>query len=134
MRTPKEVGERLRNLRIARGLSQKQLAKRSQVHYTSISKIENATLRYISHTTMQKMCHGLGISFEELWPADRRFVSLKEFLRNPLVVEFLQHAQDMDLSEEEWDFLLRQVRRMRDHSVGRANLLRVPDRLEQRDG
>ncbi|MFJ9501560.1 helix-turn-helix domain-containing protein [Brevibacillus centrosporus] len=63
---PKIVGERLRNIRKERGLSQEELAHLASLHSTYIGQLErgekNATLE-----SLEKVVGALGVSLEELF-------------------------------------------------------------------
>jgi transcriptional regulator with XRE-family HTH domain len=63
---PKIVGERIRNFRRERGLSQEELAHIASLHSTYIGQLErgekNATLE-----SLEKVTGALGISLEELF-------------------------------------------------------------------
>lgn len=60
-----KVGRKVRRQRIFKGLTLAQLEKRSGVHFTSISKIENGH-RQPGLYVLAKLSVGLGIRLEQL--------------------------------------------------------------------
>jgi len=60
------IGARLRELRLARGLSQRQLAKKSGVAYSHIGKIETDPRHEPRLSTKERLSEALGVSVGEL--------------------------------------------------------------------
>lgn len=60
------VGERLQELRIARGLSQEDLAQRAGVHRTYPSMIERG-VRNCTVAALARLCAGLDLTLEEFF-------------------------------------------------------------------
>jgi transcriptional regulator with XRE-family HTH domain len=65
-----EFGQRVRALRLDRGLSQEALAAESGLHRTAISLIENAT-RSSSLETIEKLARALHVQPAEMMPSLR---------------------------------------------------------------
>lgn len=62
----KRIGERIRSLRKARGLSQEELAEKAAVHYTFIGQVERGEKNF-SIDTLERVIIGLDTSFEEIF-------------------------------------------------------------------
>ena len=62
------VGQRVRQLRKARGLSQEQFAFECGLDQTYISGIENGK-RNVSIVNVEKICKALGVSLKEFFEA-----------------------------------------------------------------
>lgn len=58
---------KLRHYRELKGLSQEELAKASNVSRTTISGLENGTIKVTTNTTMDKIANALGVSTIELF-------------------------------------------------------------------
>jgi transcriptional regulator with XRE-family HTH domain len=65
---PAIVGRRVRQLRLERGLSQMELAERSDVHRTYVSSLESGQ-RNVSVNLLFRLADGLGVPVRELFPA-----------------------------------------------------------------
>ena len=59
-------GRRVRELRLAAGLSQEELAERAGLHYTYVGGIERGE-RNLGLLNIERMAAGLGISLAELF-------------------------------------------------------------------
>ena len=62
------VGEHIRALRKAAGLSQEQLAERAGLHYTYIGAVERAE-RNVTLDTLVRIANGLGVEVGDFFPA-----------------------------------------------------------------
>lgn len=60
------IGDRIRNLRKERGLSQEELGWKSELHYTYIGAIERGE-KNCSIDTLSKIGHGLDVSINDLF-------------------------------------------------------------------
>lgn len=67
----KNFGKRLKSIRLARGLTQEQLAEAMGMQATSISYIENGK-NFLSFTKLSKLCEILNIEPTQLFIFDRR--------------------------------------------------------------
>ena len=67
-------GQRIRNLREAKGWSQEELADGAGIHRTHISLIENAK-REIQLNTVGKLADALGVPARDLFPPDEQVVA-----------------------------------------------------------
>lgn len=60
------IGENIKKYRNKQGLSQEDLAKKSGVKYTTLTKIESNVIKKPSVLVMDKLARALGVSIEEL--------------------------------------------------------------------
>jgi len=58
---------KVKHYRELKGLSQEELAKASNVSRTTISGLENDTIKVTTNTTMDKIANALGVSTIELF-------------------------------------------------------------------
>ena len=58
---------KIKYYRELKGWSQEELAKRSEVSRTTISGLENETIKVTTNTTMDKISDALGVSTVELF-------------------------------------------------------------------
>jgi HTH-type transcriptional regulator, competence development regulator len=108
-------GEKLRNLRRSGGVSQRDLAKRVGVDFSYISKLENDRLPPPSAETMLKICEVLGTSPDELFAATGKILpDIQQSISTNLgAIRFLRTAQEMNLTDAEWERLDKQLKRLR---------------------
>lgn len=66
MSLPEDVGNRIRELRKAKGWTQEQLAEAAGLHYSYIGGVERGD-RNISLETLEKIMHGLQVTAEEIF-------------------------------------------------------------------
>lgn len=57
---------RLRTFREAAGLTQLQLAERSGIHQTKISRIETGQVRRLTVESMRRLAQAVGVSIDEI--------------------------------------------------------------------
>ena len=62
----KQIGDRIRDLRKKKGLSQEELGWKAKLHYTYIGGIERGE-KNVSIITLSKIAKGLGISVNEIF-------------------------------------------------------------------
>ncbi len=60
------LGQKIKALRKQRGLTQEELAIRSQVSYTTLTKIENEGIKNPSFDSVVAISRGLSVSLENL--------------------------------------------------------------------
>lgn len=108
-------GQALREARRSKGVSQRELAKRVGVDFSYISKIENDRLSPPAADTIVKICHALEVPVEELLALKGKIPSDFEDAigASPAALKFVRRAQAMELTEEEWEQLTQQLRRLR---------------------
>jgi len=65
------LGERIRQIRKLKNMSQVELEKKIGIKREYLSKIENSELRNPTYSTLQKIAHGLGVPLAELVELER---------------------------------------------------------------
>jgi len=62
----KEIGDKIKVLRNKQGLTQDALARRCDIPYTTLTKIESNVITKPSIQTVVKIAKGLGVSIDDL--------------------------------------------------------------------
>ena len=62
----KTVGDKVRQIRKQKGLTQDQLARQCDIPYTTLTKLESNVITKPSIQTVEKVAKGLGMSIDEL--------------------------------------------------------------------
>ncbi|MDD5696387.1 MAG: helix-turn-helix transcriptional regulator [Candidatus Pacebacteria bacterium] len=62
----KTISENIKRLRAKLGLTQDDLAKKADIKYTTLMKVESGTVNKPSVQTIAKIAKALGVSIEEL--------------------------------------------------------------------
>ena len=108
-------GAKLRMLRRAKGISQRELAEKVDVDFSYISKVENDRLPPPAAETIEKICGELGVGADELMGLTNKIPSdLRQMLvENKGAREFMRTAQSMRLSDNEWNKLAGRLKRLR---------------------
>jgi transcriptional regulator with XRE-family HTH domain len=108
-------GQALRELRRAKGISQRQLAAKTGMDFSYISKIENDRLSPPSADTVVKISDALEISPDQLLALTGKIPSevVSTIGSSPAAIEFIRNAQAMRLSEDEWRKLYQELKRLR---------------------
>ena len=108
-------GTRLRDLRRAKNISQRELADRVGVDFSYISKLENNRLPPPAADTVEKICAALGVSGDELLALAGKVPSdVAEIIASsPAAQHFMQNLRAMSLSEDEWHQLTRRVKELK---------------------
>jgi len=65
-RKEKTIGEKIKEWRKTKDLTQDALAKKADMPYTTLAKIESDVIQNPSLQTITKVAEGLGISLDEL--------------------------------------------------------------------
>ena len=109
-------GQLLRRYRRAAKLSQEELAKRSGVDYTYVSKLENDRVNAPAEETILRFCGVLHIDNDELLFAARRVPADigSAVVSSKSALQFLRRAETMQLSDGEWAKLLSALKNLRD--------------------
>ena len=116
-------GPRVRTLRKAAKMTQRELAVKVGVDVTYISKMENDRLEHPpSLRTLRDLAAALGADELELMNLTDR---VPEFLvpvaQNPVAVQFFRHAAATDTTTEEWGDLLNYLKQRRESDPDRQN-------------
>ncbi|MCC6177463.1 MAG: helix-turn-helix domain-containing protein [Chloroflexi bacterium] len=108
-------GAVLRDRRRAAGLTQRDLAERSSLDFSYISKLENNRLPPPAADTVVVLSSILGVPPEELLALTGKIPSEVQATvsTSPSAQKFLREAQRMGLSEDEWSDLARTLGRLR---------------------
>ena len=117
-------GARLKELRLAKKLSQRELAERvarrlKDEHdkrgfdFTYLSKIENGRMPAPSRVAIEVLAEELGGDVDELLAFGGKPPSdIEQELQNPRARMFYRSAIDANLSPEDWDELIKKLKRM----------------------
>lgn len=109
-------GQLLRSIRREKGLSQRALAERIGVDFSYISKIENDRLPPPSADTVLAMAKALGVEPARLLALTRKLPSgIEEHVASsPAAQEFLLAAEQLHLSDGEWQEMMKRLHKLRD--------------------
>ena len=66
MTSGKTISENIRKIRAKLGLTQDDLAKKADIKYTTLMKVESGSVNKPSVQTMDKIAKALGVSIEDL--------------------------------------------------------------------
>ncbi len=108
-------GVTLREKRRLAGLSQRELAERTQLDFSYISKIENGRLPPPAADTIVLICQVLGIPPAELLALTGKLPThvQQTVSTNQIAQEFLQEVQEMGLTDAEWKRMVKSLRNLR---------------------
>lgn len=114
MSTP--FGDALRERRRTAGISQRDLAEQIGMDFSYISKLENGRLPPPAADTVVAICKVLGVNAEELLALTGKFPSevQKTVSGSKSAQEFLREAQQLGLTDAEWDTMMRSLRSLRE--------------------
>ena len=68
--SPEDFGKRLRRIRRAQDLTQQELGKKADIHYTTISRLEAGDATQIYADTVVRLAEALGVSLDMLVRGD----------------------------------------------------------------
>jgi len=66
MTSGKTISKNIKKMRAKLGLTQDDLAKKADIKYTTLTKVENGAVNKPSVQTMAKIAKALGVSIEDL--------------------------------------------------------------------
>jgi len=66
MTSGKTISKNIKKMRAKLGLTQDDLAKKADIKYTTLMKVESGTVNKPSVQTMDKIARALGVSIEDL--------------------------------------------------------------------
>lgn len=112
---PITFGQVLREFRRAQNVSQRELAAKTEVDFSYISKIENDRLPPPAADTIVKICEVLEIPPEQLLVlAGKVPTEVKATIGSSEgAIQFIRDARAMKLTEDEWQKLNKQLKRLR---------------------
>jgi transcriptional regulator with XRE-family HTH domain len=108
-------GEALRAIRRTANISQRELANKVGLDFSYISKLENGHLPAPAADTVVKICQALGVEAEHLLSLTGKLpTEVQQSIGGSIAAQqFLREAQRFHLTEEEWDRLGEELRRLR---------------------
>jgi transcriptional regulator with XRE-family HTH domain len=108
-------GPTLRELRRRAGLSQRELADRTKLDFSYISKVENGRLPPPAADTVVAICRELDVPAENLLALTGKIPSAvqQSLSTNRGAQRFMSEAKQMQLTEEEWDQMAVEMRQLR---------------------
>lgn len=111
----KTFGQALRALRRSKGVTQRELAKEVGVDFSYISKLENDKMDPPAADTIVKICEMLEVPSDELFAVAKKVpTDVKEmFGSSSSAMQFAQTAKSLNLTEDEWEKLTKQLKRLR---------------------
>ncbi|NJO93347.1 MAG: helix-turn-helix transcriptional regulator [Hydrococcus sp. RM1_1_31] len=111
----KTFGQILKELRRAKGVSQRNLAEKVGVDFSYISKIENDRLPPPAADTIVRICEALSVPPDELLSTTGKMpTSAKEMIgTSSAALQFIREAEEMKLSESEWEQLVEKLKYLR---------------------
>src|SRR5690348_4172234 len=112
---PQEFGATLRDRRRAAAISQRELAARTGLDFSYISKVENGRVPPPAADTIVALCQALDTPPEALLALTRKIPSAvrQTVSSSPAAQQFLRTAQQMALTDQEWAQLVRALHRLR---------------------
>ena len=108
------LGEKIRQLRKQKKLTQRQLAEMVQIDFTYLSKIENGRLDYTpSVKTLHQLAEALKADELELLELAQKVPSpLAEILADKHGLQFFRRASEIVKEPEEWQKLSQELERL----------------------
>lgn len=108
-------GEKLRALRRASKVTQRELAHQVGVDFSYISKLENDRLPPPAADTLLSICEVLDVNPDELLALTGKLPSdIQETVGKSRVAQrFLREAQRLDLNDEDWEKMIKSLKEMR---------------------
>ncbi len=61
-----KIGDKIKRIRNKKGLTQDALAKKAEIPYTTLTKIESNVITKPTIQTVEKIAKGLGVTIDEL--------------------------------------------------------------------
>ena len=112
------LGQRIKELRRQRGLTQRQLAEQANVDFSYLSKIENDKLEHTpSIKTLQDLAQALGVDELELMELANKVPSMfQSIVRDKEALRFFRRATQTIKSSEQWRDLLEYLDRQEEQS------------------
>ena len=116
-------GQLLRTLRRSKDVSQRELAAKTGVDFSYISKLENDRLQPPAADTVLRICAVLEIPSDELLASAGKVpTEVKELFRDSsAALQFIREAGRMGLTDSDWERLGRTMRRLRKGQDGRGS-------------
>ena len=111
----KTFGQTLKEIRRSKGITQRELAIAVGVDFSYISKVENDRMPPPAADTIVKICEKLGVPPDGLLAMTGKMPTpIKEAISEiPAAQQFLREAQTMTLTDDEWETLTQQLKKLR---------------------
>lgn len=111
----KTFGQVLKEIRRSKDVTQRELASAVGVDFSYISKIENERMPPPAADTIVKICEVLGVPPDDLLAMTGKMPTpIKEAIsEKPAAQQFLREAQNMTLTDDEWETLTQQLKKLR---------------------
>lgn len=108
-------GQTLKEIRRQKGVSQRELAEKVGIDFSYISKVENDRMAPPAAETIQKICEVLGVSVELLLSKSGKITDeISEAISSsPSAIKFMNEVKSMRLTDNEWDRLMTNLKRLR---------------------
>ncbi len=78
------LGQKVKELRVAKGMTQQRLAEKAGVSHSLISALESGRRKYVTKSDVEGLAKGLGVSDNELWRtvpggrSEQRYISIEQ--------------------------------------------------------
>ena len=118
--TVENIGQRIRQLRESRGMTQSQLQARSRVSRSYLSRIESGQMTP-SLGTLEKISEPLGIGLKRFFVPES---SGETLLEDPFIQELRPFLRQLDW--EQWQSILKRLAAISDHVSGGNGQVRPP--------
>lgn len=114
--TAQTFGEKLRTMRRAAKVTQRELARKVGVDFSYISKLENDRLPPPAADTILSICKVLDVDSDDLLALTGKLPSdvQKTVGKSSIAQRFLREAQQLDLNDQEWEEMLKSLKQMRE--------------------
>ena len=111
----KTFGQTLKDIRRSKSITQRELATAVGVDFSYISKVENDRMPPPAADTIVKICEKLGVPPDRLLAMTGKMPTpIKEAIsETPAAQQFLREAQTMTLTDDEWETLTQQLKKLR---------------------
>ncbi|TWG90509.1 XRE family transcriptional regulator [Mesorhizobium sp. J18] len=110
-----DIGARLKAMRGAAGLSQRQLAQRAGVPHAQISNVEKNKISP-SIATLRKILNGLGVSMADFFEPERQFPP-GPFFRNDELIDLTSKVAMSSIGTGTGRMFFRQIGNAREHNL-----------------
>jgi transcriptional regulator with XRE-family HTH domain len=110
--TVENIGQRIRQLRESRGMTQSQLQARSRVSRSYLSRIESGQMTP-SLGTLEKISEALGVGLNRFFVPESNGVAL---LEDPFIQGLRPYLRQLDF--DQWQSILKRLQAISDHVAG----------------
>ncbi|HEX9016549.1 MAG TPA: helix-turn-helix transcriptional regulator [Chloroflexota bacterium] len=76
------LGQKVKELRVSRGMTQQRLAEKAEVSHSLISALESGRRKYVSAQDIERLARALDVSSGDLWrlvpggKSDQRYIAI----------------------------------------------------------